>query len=197
MNTESIQASTSNIQQDSQQYGTAFQEVGASNSHAPQPTGPLHMDSTHPVVNQDVCLPQLSAVLPPDPVTEDTFHVWIVGSSMVRDAFYHATDKNLGLSQIGGVVEWKFKPGLREHQLFPLIQEMSTDKPLPYLIVIHCGGNGLGQAPLGHIQLQLKQSVESILRILPSTRIVCPQLYRGYITETKLITINWKKPGKD
>ncbi|XP_053402398.1 uncharacterized protein LOC128557882 isoform X2 [Mercenaria mercenaria] len=71
MNTESIQASTSNIQQDSQQYGTAFQEVGASNSHAPQPTGPLHMDSTHPVVNQDGCLPQSSAVLPPDPVTEE------------------------------------------------------------------------------------------------------------------------------
>ena len=109
--------------------------------------------------------------------------MWIIGSSIIRDLFHFLLDKNLGLSQIGGYIEWKFKPGLREHQLVKIIQDMSV-KPPPYLLIIHCGGNGIGQAPLGHIQKLMKSDIEYIKSILPNTRIVfssiLPRLHYRY-----------------
>ena len=95
------------------------------------------------------------------------------------------------MSQIGGYVEWNFKPGLREHELVKIIQDMSSVKPPPYLRVIHCGGNGLGQAPVGHIQKLMKLNIEDIRNLLPMTRIVfsaiLPRLkYRNELNHVKL-----------
>ena len=60
---------------------------------------------------------------------------------------FFTQDKNFGLSQIGGDIEWQFKPGLLENKLVSIIEEFSLVKPPPYLFIIHCGGNGLGQVP--------------------------------------------------
>ena len=117
--------------------------------------------------------------------------MWIVGSSIIRDLFHFLLDKNLGLSQIGGYIEWKFKPGLREHELVKIIEDMSSVKPPPYLLIIHCGGNGIGQAPLGHIQKLMKSNIEYIKSLLPYTRIafssILPRLhYRNEMNHRKL-----------
>ena len=117
--------------------------------------------------------------------------MWIIGSSIIRDLFHFLSDKSLGLSQIGGYIDWRFKPGLREHELVKIIQDMSSVKPPPYLLIIHCGGNGIGQAPLGHIQKLMKSDIDYIKTVLPNTRTVfssiLPRLhYRYEVNHRKL-----------
>ncbi|XP_053393786.1 uncharacterized protein LOC123552865 [Mercenaria mercenaria] len=54
----------------------------------------------------------------------DITTVWIVGSSIIRDAFYHTQDKNLQLPNVS--IYWDYQPGMRIHHLVEKIQNLLT-----------------------------------------------------------------------
>lgn len=76
--------------------------------------------------------------------------------------------------------------------LIVTIQSMLENKPAPYMMIIHCGGNDLGQINLGSAQYILKSAIQEISILLPYTRIVFSQIlprlkYRDEINHIKLI----------
>ena len=121
----------------------------------------------------------------------DLFQVWIIGSSIIRDLFQFSYDKTLALTQLGGNVQWRYQAGMRVEHLMDTIQEMLHYHLPPYMIVIHCGGNNLGQTTLSFTNYLLKDSIQRISSLMPNTRIVWSQIiprlqYRGEQNHAKL-----------
>ncbi|XP_045197901.2 uncharacterized protein LOC123552358 [Mercenaria mercenaria] len=118
----------------------------------------------------------------------DITTVSIVGSSIIRDAFYHTQDKNLQLPNVS--IYWDYQPGMRIHHLVEKIQNLLTRYVPPDYIVIHCGGNDIGQSPLNSIELLAIDAVQNI-QSLTNARIIWSQIlprlvYRNEVNHTKL-----------
>lgn len=104
------------------------------------------------------------------------FKVWIVGSSIIRDAFqraFHRPDGvHLGIERLGGSILWDFKPGMRIEHIMDTITHLLTYNPPPGILVIHCGGNNVGQTQLHTINLTCKDLMNKLLIKLPRTLFV-------------------------
>ena len=93
--------------------------------------------------------------------------VWIVGSSVVKHAF--ARDRSsfegsqLDLNRQAASVWWPWRKSLRWCHVSGLIRTLLSYEEAPDLLVIHVGGNDLGQVPLGNLHL-------NILTILDTSR---------------------------
>ncbi|XP_075718009.1 uncharacterized protein LOC142759574 [Rhinoderma darwinii] len=99
----------------------------------------------------------------PSEVTRTPFsghrpEVWIVGHSFIfwaaRRAEYRPLGLSLGVSS--AEVHWKGIRGLRWVQLLPLIVEVSRECRGPIVLVIHVGGNDLGNVKLSELLSLIK-----------------------------------------
>lgn len=124
------------------------------------------------------------------------YTVWIIGSSIIRDAQDRAKQRtegeHLGLRRLNGSVFWLAKPGMRLHDINSAVSQMlDIHKSPPAIIVIHCGGNDIGQMPIHLINVNLKAIMSTLLIRLPKTLLVWSdilprKLWRNEITHKKL-----------
>lgn len=104
--------------------------------------------------------------------------VWIVGSSLIQNAFEHTSNRptgaNLGLEKYGVQLVWVGMRGMKWENLMSLISGLLNCYGLPHAIMIHCGGNDIGNSktPCGLLIHQMKVAFAHILFELPGTAII-------------------------
>lgn len=109
---------------------------------------------------------------------QSSHSVWLVGSSILRDAHQYAKcnstfGEHLQFNTIGVNVVWRYRPGLKIQHLYNDIQLLATEhNSVPDILFIHCGGNDLGQTSLSYINYSLKACLADLLHLLPGTRII-------------------------
>lgn len=115
--------------------------------------------------------------------------VWIIGSSIIRDAFYHTQNMNF---QLPGVdIFWEFRPGMRICHLQDMIFDLLGKHIPPNYLVVHCGGNDIGQSPLNITELLAIQTIQEIQSVDANIKIIWSQIlprlvWRNEINHTKL-----------
>ena len=118
-----------------------------------------------------------------------------MGSSIVKHAFLHARQLNegssLGLNRFNATILWQGRGGLICSRLLPTIRHLLTIEDHPHLLVIHCGGNDIGQVNscvLGH---RMAVIIRQLIRLLLHTKIIFSQIlprlhWRGELNHTAL-----------
>lgn len=110
----------------------------------------------------------------------NTVTVWIVGSSLIRDAFVRARAKtegiNLGLSRIGTKIWWQGYSGLVVKNVEAKIESMLKYETPPNYIVLHVGGNDLGKVKVGVLRNNLKCLFSKLSSRMPSTKFIWSQI---------------------
>ena len=110
--------------------------------------------------------------------------IWVVGSSIVKHAFIHARRSydgcNLGLKRHNCRVWWQGKSGMTLGELNPRISYLLQFENTPDILVIHCGGNSIGQIPLHHLRRQIRETILQLEKILPSTKLIWSQILPRY-----------------
>ena len=105
--------------------------------------------------------------------SSDARTIWVVGSSIVKKAFiysrstYAGTQLGLNRQGLGGMV-WD--------ELVPRIKYLFNFEDSPSILVMHCGGNSIGQVPLLDLRNQIGSSLWEIQPLLLSTRQVWSQI---------------------
>lgn len=106
--------------------------------------------------------------------------VWIVGSSIIRNAFFEARSSfsgaNLGLQRNNCRVRWLGKGGLKWDDLVPRVKFLlSYDNPPDYM-VIHCAANSIGQINLFDFRSSIYFTVEELKMLMPRTVLIWSQI---------------------
>lgn len=108
--------------------------------------------------------------------------VWIVGSSIIRNAFSYARTTydgpSLGLKSRNCSVWWQGKGGMRWDQLVPKMEQLLALKyeKSPDILILHCGGNNLGYCKLHKLRRKIRSTLKILQKMLPSCRIVWSQI---------------------
>ncbi|XP_053403945.1 uncharacterized protein LOC128558485 isoform X1 [Mercenaria mercenaria] len=103
----------------------------------------------------------------------DNTQVWIVGSSIVRDLFYRVHTGNFQLPGVNSF--WDFQPGMQMHHLSSKIYDLLASYKPPQYLVVHCGGNDIGQSPLNETELLAINTLQEI-QSATNTRIIWSQI---------------------
>uniref|UniRef100_K1PXS7 Uncharacterized protein n=1 Tax=Magallana gigas TaxID=29159 RepID=K1PXS7_MAGGI len=73
--------------------------------------------------------------------------IWIVGSSIIKNAFCHAKEScrgtDLQLDRHKASIFWQGKGGMRWAELYSKIKTLLKVEDPPQILVIHCGGNNI------------------------------------------------------
>ena len=103
-----------------------------------------------------------------------------MGSSIVKNAFLHARHTydgpNLNINRYGYTVWWQGKGGMKWRDLVPRLVFLSNFESPPSVLVIHCGGNSIGQTPLVDLRAEIMCSLKQIKVMFPQTKIVWSQI---------------------
>ena len=106
--------------------------------------------------------------------------MWIVGSSIVKYAFLEARQRpggvNLSLQRLGVNIWWQGRSGLTLSKLRNHIRTMMKLEDPPNYIVVHIGGNDLGNTRLGYLHYQLEQFMSWLSIQLPETALIWSQI---------------------
>ena len=104
--------------------------------------------------------------------------VWILGSSIVRDAFTHAKCKLQNLNLVKNVhVWWQGYGGLlmaNVGEKLDLIDSLNSETPS--ILILHCGGNDLGKRKTVNIINSIENTLREIHIKYPFTKIVFSQI---------------------
>ncbi|CAG2248065.1 unnamed protein product [Mytilus edulis] len=106
--------------------------------------------------------------------------VWIVGSSLIRNAFVHARSRtggvNLGLHRIGVKIWWQGYGGMGLKDLESTIKRLMKYEKAPKYLVLHIAGNDLLKTKLGFLRNEIKTTLEKVQSYLPNSSIVWSQI---------------------
>lgn len=108
--------------------------------------------------------------------------VWCVGSSIIKHAFLAAMLRtggiNLGLERLGIKIWWQGYAGLKFTDLKKKVMYLTRLEEAPDFLVIHCGGNDLGDPdwPLAELIEHMSESITSLADLLPKTKLVWSQI---------------------
>ena len=106
--------------------------------------------------------------------------VRVLGSSIVKHAFCEARRTydgcNLGLKRNNFRVLWQGKSGMKWGEIIPRISLLLQFEEPPEILVIHCGGNNIGQVQLHQLRLDIKASLFKIKTMLPNTKLIWSQI---------------------
>lgn len=114
---------------------------------------------------------------------------------MIRDAFHRSPHRpdgiNLGLDNINGSILWDFQPGMKIEHILPRFNDLILTHPLPNMVVIHCGGNDIGQNSIGFIVNYLKHLMLGLFADYPNilfiwSGIIPRKSFRNEINHSKL-----------
>ncbi|XP_065944776.1 uncharacterized protein [Magallana gigas] len=132
-----------------------------------------------------VCTPSLDSASVNGPgssiqgSTAEVVKVWIVGSSIIWQAFSHARlngGSNLDFSPMEANIWWQGKGGMRWRHLLPKIRQMLRYEDPPHFLVLHCGGNDIGQIKSSELREKMEQSLDALSPLLPRTKIIWSQI---------------------
>ena len=106
--------------------------------------------------------------------------IWIIGSSIVRNAFVHARKNsvgiNLGLSRVGLQLLWQGYGGMTTCDVMSKFRNLMRVENPPDYIVLHVGGNGLGYVKVGFLRNRIKNIIRKFRALLPNTRIIWSEI---------------------
>lgn len=106
--------------------------------------------------------------------------VWMVGSSIVKNAFIAARSRpggiSLGLSTYNISLWWQGYGGLQLSQLRRKIKWISLFESSPDFIVLHCGGNDLGTLSLTELRWVIRTAVAYLVTNFPMARLIWSQI---------------------
>ena len=107
--------------------------------------------------------------------------IWIIGSSIVKQAYEHTskrpTGENLGLDRYGYLVTWIGHSGMKWRELTNMLTTMVSALGVPDILIIHCGANDIGQEPCGKLLHEMKVSfINLIWYIVPGCTIIFSQM---------------------
>ncbi|KAL2096822.1 hypothetical protein ACEWY4_006029 [Coilia grayii] len=101
-----------------------------------------------------------------------SFPVWIVGDSYIRRAFRRSkvsVGKNLGLT---ADITWFGVGGLRWGSFVCLLNSLLRSRPAPNVLVMHVGGNDLGQLKGVELVRQMKGYLLQVHERYPTVKLV-------------------------
>ncbi|XP_061183336.1 uncharacterized protein LOC133191607 [Saccostrea echinata] len=102
--------------------------------------------------------------------------IWIVGSSIIKWAFYYARKSldgvDLGLRRRNYRIFWQGKGGMKWFDLIPKIKLLLRYESPPEILIIHCGGNDIGKIPLLQLRSIMSSALEELKQLLPKTTLV-------------------------
>ena len=104
--------------------------------------------------------------------------VWIIGDSYVRRGAQRATEtssSNLGLDLR---VCWFGWGGLRWRGVLPFFSYSLRGRAVPDVLLIHCGGNDLGDVPSVQLLTQMKEDLHQLHHRHPGMKIMLSQRRR-------------------
>ncbi|KAJ8348248.1 hypothetical protein SKAU_G00268370 [Synaphobranchus kaupii] len=99
-------------------------------------------------------------------------NVWIVGDSYIRRGEERARETmgtSLGLD---ARVQWFGWGGLRWERLLPFIHQSLRGRAAPDVLLIHCGGNDLGNTKSLRLVADMKRDLQDLHRRFPGTKIL-------------------------
>jgi len=103
-----------------------------------------------------------------------------VGSSIVRDAFLVARQRpdgvDLSLQRLGVRIFWQGRGGVKLLNLKRHIKLLMTLEDIPPYIVIHIGGNDIGETRLGFLVYRLKRFMSWLSSVMPHTQLIWSQV---------------------
>ncbi|XP_062572705.1 uncharacterized protein LOC134234656 [Saccostrea cucullata] len=101
--------------------------------------------------------------------------IWIVGSSIIKWAFYYARKSfdgvDLGLKRRKYRIFWQGKGGMKWFDLIPKIKLLLRYESPPKILIIHCGGNDIGKIPLLQLRSNMCSTLKNLEELLPNTTI--------------------------
>lgn len=110
----------------------------------------------------------------------NTVKVWIVGSSIVKNAFITSRQRpggvNLGLDRLGVSVWWQGLSGMSIKRLKQQIKTMMRFEDPPEFLILHIAGNDIGNTMVGYLRNELKQILRWVAQMLPNTVLVWSQI---------------------
>lgn len=85
---------------------------------------------------------------------------------------------NLGLERLGIKIWWQGYAGLKFTDLKKKVMYLTRLEEAPDFLVIHCGGNDLGDPdwPLAELIEHMSESITSLADLLPKTKLVWSQI---------------------
>jgi lysophospholipase L1-like esterase len=84
---------------------------------------------------------------------------------------------SLGLQRLGVNIWWQGRSGLIVSKIRQQMNVMMRLEDPPDCIIIHIGGNDIGNVRIYYLQLQLKQFITWVSEQLPHASIVFPPRY--------------------
>lgn len=111
--------------------------------------------------------------------------VFIVGSSIIKRAYYNSLNRpggsQLCLDRRGFSIYWRGQGGMSLDNVVYHVEELQKMQGIPDVLLIHCGGNDIGQGgSLLEICELVKGTLKFIKQLLPHTLLVWSQILPRY-----------------
>ncbi|XP_029473251.1 uncharacterized protein LOC115099651 [Rhinatrema bivittatum] len=101
--------------------------------------------------------------------------VWVTGHSFIHWAAIRAEHRpyglNLGLDVHNWTIRWLSHRGMKWDNLMPFLQTCVLENGLPKVLLIHLGGNDVGEGSCKELLLKIKKDFSRLLNVLPGTRL--------------------------
>ncbi|OCT77494.1 hypothetical protein XELAEV_18028586mg [Xenopus laevis] len=106
--------------------------------------------------------------------------VWIVGDSIIQQAEQRAkvrdNGEQLGFKESRVILQWNGVEGLCWDEVVPLIIQNAKHWGSPNMILIHCGGNDLGQCPMKHLIKNIRKDFLRLWSLFPGVSLVWSEI---------------------
>ncbi|XP_048245294.1 uncharacterized protein LOC125376902 [Haliotis rufescens] len=102
--------------------------------------------------------------------------IWLVGSSLIywahRRAVARPVGLDLGLQKYGLSLTWYGSRGMKWKSLLPFLQQKLRRSPPPAWLLLHLGGNDLGDVPTTVLLQTVSRDLTKIHHMMPFTQVI-------------------------
>ena len=119
--------------------------------------------------------------------------VWVFGTGEMKDlrdlGRQSSLGTDLGLLSRNIMVYWYCKRGMKIKDILPAVHRKIDKGFTPKMIVLHCGGNDLGDSS-DDIEAEIRLTVDAILNELPEVKIVWSMILPRWLGRSDVAAIN-------
>ncbi|XP_063426546.1 uncharacterized protein LOC134710223 isoform X3 [Mytilus trossulus] len=104
--------------------------------------------------------------------------IWIIGSSIICSARDHSENRpsgsNLGLLKNNNCfLRWAGKSGMKWDDVVGTVNSIiNLCNKIPHALILHCGGNDIGNVPCGALLYHVKFTIAILSRMLPNCSLI-------------------------
>ncbi|XP_063410046.1 uncharacterized protein LOC134693232 isoform X3 [Mytilus trossulus] len=127
------------------------------------PFAQVEIPAPVPMPNQNACLSN---------------EIWIIGSSIICSARDHSENRpsgsNLGLLKNNNCfLRWAGKSGMKWDDVVGTVNSIiNLCNKIPHALILHCGGNDIGNVPCGALLYHVKFTIAILSRMLPNCSLI-------------------------